>query len=401
MSVSQTQLVGELLNWLFHQDNIIEQVNRLLLHAVAKQVSDIHIEPYANQYRIRLRQDGLLYELTQLESSLANKISARLKVLSHLDVAEKRVPQDGHFLLNDARNNSVDFRLSTCPTVNGEKTVVRILNPETISKQVEELGFEETQKQLFFSALDKPQGLILFIGPTGSGKTVSMYAALRLLNPAEKNILTIEDPVEINISGINQVNINPKAGLTFATGLRTFLRQDPDVIMLGEIRDAETAQIVVKGAQTGHLILSTLHAQNTVQAFDRLLNLNLSKLQIQSNLLLLVAQRLVRKLCDRCKVQSKVSYETLQSYNFLQEAEVFAAVGCQFCQSGYCGRTGIFELLAITKETIAEFSQTNHRNALENLLKKNSISLRDMAIYKVSQGITSLAEINRVIPQEL
>lgn len=399
--VSQAGAVNWVWEGLSYQNDVIQQVEQLLVKTIEWKVSDIHIEPYgSDQYRIRLRQDGFLYDLAYFEPAVASSIVARLKVLSHLDVAEKRLPQDGHFSLKYAPNVLVDFRLSTCPTVDGEKTAVRLLNPETLSKRVEELGFEEAQKQLFISALSKPQGLILFIGPTGSGKTVSMYAALQLLNPAEKNILTIEDPVEINIPGINQVNINPKVGLTFASGLRAFLRLDPDVMMVGEVRDAQTAQIVIKGSQTGHLILSTLHAQNTVQAFDRLLNLDLNKMQIQSNLLLLIAQRLVRKLCERCKKPTVLSQKALHQCKLTDQALVFEAVGCQFCQQGYCGRTGIFELLPVTKEVIKAFSQMNHRPLLEKFLKENSFSLRDMAVYKASQGVTSLAEIDRVIPEE-
>lgn len=402
MVVSQTDSASELQYGLFsYQADVVQQVEALLIYAVQQTISDIHIEPYGDEkYRIRVRKDGLLYLLAYLEPPIANSIVARLKVLSHLDVAEKRLPQDGHFSLKVDAAVTVDFRFSSSPTVDGEKTVIRSLNPETMSRHVEELGLEETQKQWFISALNRPQGLILFIGPTGSGKTVSLYAALQLLNPAEKNILTIEDPVEINVSGINQVNINPKIGLTFAAGLRAFLRQDPDVIVLGEIRDAETAQIVVKAAQTGHLVLSTLHAQNTVQAFDRLLNLGLSKMQIHSNLLLLMAQRLVRKLCNRCKVPQQLSLQALQQYRLSSQDTIFAAQGCEFCQAGYCGRTGVFELLPITKEIVHEFYQANHRSLMVQLLQKRGLLLRDMAMYKVFQGVTTLAEIDRVIPEE-
>lgn len=382
---------------LSNQNDITQQVDQLLASASEQHVSDIHIEPYGDKYRIRLRQDGLLHELTQLAGSMANGIIARLKVLSHLDVAERRLPQDGHFSVQRESNSTIDFRLSSCPTVDGEKIVVRILNSTSLSKQVEELGLEPSQQTLFISALAKPQGLILFIGPTGSGKTVSMYAALQRLNPNEKNIVTIEDPVEINLPGINQVNINPKAGLTFASGLRAFLRQDPDIIMLGEVRDTETAQVLIKIAQTGHLILSTLHAQNTVQVFDRLLNLGLNKNQIQSNLLLLIAQRLVRKLCEICKTPTTLPKKILHHYGLPPESSVFDPVGCQYCQSGYRGRIGVFELLPINSEVISAFSQLNYCIALKELLKKNGLSLRDAALYKVSHGITSLSEIDRVI----
>lgn len=377
-----------------HKNDVIQQVNQLLSETIKHHVSDIHIEPYAHQYRIRVRQDGLLYVLVQLDSALADRIIARLKVLGHLDVAEKRLPQDGHFKFN----SHIDLRLSTCPTTYGEKLVVRILNPETLIKDIIDLGLEKNQEKIFLSALNQPQGLILFIGPTGSGKTVSLYAALKQLDPLKKNILTIEDPIEINISGLNQVNINEKIGLTFASGLRTFLRQDPDVIMVGEIRDSETAQTVIKAAQTGHLILSTLHAQNTTQAFSRLRNLQLSDEQIQNNLLLLVAQRLVRKLCNNCKTpyQFKTKNNAL-----LNDHTIFKPIGCDHCHLGYTGRTGIFELLPITPEIIDAFSKQKYLAFIKLFLKKQALSLRISAEHKVIQGLTSIEEINRIIPKEI
>lgn len=395
MSISAK--ISHQLDWLLEQGDIIQQANQLLSFAIEHHASDIHIEPYAALYRIRLRQDGLLQELSSVATPLANSIIARLKVLSHLDVAEKRLPQDGHFSL-PLDDGVVDFRLSTCPTIYGEKAVVRILNPAAILKQIEELGFEAVQKQLFIAALNNPQGLILFIGPTGSGKTVSLYAALQYLNPAAKNILTIEDPVEISIQGINQVNVNVKAGLTYASALKAFLRQDPDIIMLGEIRDVETAQSVIKASQTGHLIFSTLHAQDTVQALDRLLNLDLNKAQVQSNLLLLVAQRLVRKLCDFCKRAIRPPSAFLKTHQVSSNAILYTAVGCSHCQLGYRGRVGIFELLPITEAVIQEFSQRHYRLSLLSLLQNYGLSLRAAAVHKVIQGITSLEEIDRIIP---
>lgn len=332
---------------------------------------------------------------------MADRIIARLKVLGHLDVSEKRLPQDGHFSFNLLPDLPVDLRLSTCPTTHGEKLVVRVLNPETLLKNIHDLGFEKHQENIFISALNQPQGLILFIGPTGSGKTVSMYAALGLLNPTHKNILTIEDPVEINIPGLNQVNIHEKTGLTFSSGLRTFLRQDPDVIMVGEIRDIKTAQIVISAAQTGHLILSTLHAKNTIEAFSRLINLELSETQIQGNLLLLIAQRLARKLCNYCKVARKLTSTIENSDHFLENNIIFEPAGCQHCHLGYSGRTGIFELLPITPEVISAFSEKNYPLFLESFLRKHQLSLRISAEYKVLQGLTSLEEINRIIPKEM
>jgi type IV pilus assembly protein PilB len=425
------------LEQLFDGD-VVYQVHQLLLEALKQRASDIHIEPYGDAYRIRLRQDGLLYPWKHIKSTLASSLIARLKVLSHLDVAEKRLPQDGHFSVKKAlkashhglstrsinpipepqylaepfqliadshenvpssENSAVDFRLSTCPTIYGEKVVARILNPNLLLKSVQELGLEKTQEGTFLNALEQPQGLILFIGPTGSGKTVSLYAALQHLNPTTKNILTIEDPVEMHIKGINQVNINPKAGLSFASGLRAFLRQDPDVIMVGEIRDVETAQIVVKAAQTGHLILSTLHAQSTVQALDRLLNLALTKPQIQSNLLLLVAQRLVRKLCEHCKEPVQFpAYFLENNPQISPDTIIFEARKCSQCYAGYRDRVGIFELLPITQQVITEFLQTNYRFPLEAFLEKKQGSLKSAALQKILDGVTSIEEITRVIP---
>jgi type IV pilus assembly protein PilB len=388
------------LNEWLHETDTVQQVNQLLSEAISQNASDIHIEPQEKSYQIRFRKDGLLNYLTHLDTGLAERLNARVKVLGHLDVAEKRLPQDGHFSFNTPLKKAIDIRLSTCPTIYGEKLVLRILNPTAFLKNLEDLGFEDEQKKLFTTALKKPQGLVLFIGPTGSGKTVSMYAALQTLDPAKKNILTIEDPVEINISGLNQVNINQKAGLTFASSLRTFLRQDPDVIMVGEIRDTETAQIVIKASQTGHLILSTIHAQNTIQALERLLNLELTAAQIQSNLLLLVAQRLVRKLCENCKKPVKYTKEMLNVSNILSTGTLFEPTGCRYCQFGYSGRVGIFELLPVTPKFIAGFYQKNFRELLETLLNKEGISLRMAGMRKIMQGTTSLEEVDRVIPKE-
>lgn len=424
------------LEQLFDGD-IVHQVHQLLLEALKQRASDIHIEPYGDAYRIRLRQDGLLHAWKHINATLAHSFIARLKVLSHLDVAEKRLPQDGHFSLiprknapeepkgfnqgfnhevagllqftaahenlqsnvQSSENSAIDFRLSTCPTIYGEKIVVRILNPNLFLKSIKELGLEKAQEVIFLTALEQPQGLILFIGPTGSGKTVSLYAALQQLNPTTKNILTIEDPVEMHIKGINQVNINPKAGFSFASGLRAFLRQDPDVIMVGEIRDVETAQIVIKAAQTGHLILSTLHAQSTVQALDRLLNLALTKPQIQSNLLLLVAQRLVRKLCEHCKEPARFPPDFLENNAHISpETVIFEAKGCSYCQAGYRDRIGIFELLPITEQVITAFLQAHYRFSLESFLEKQHGLLSTAAIQKILAGVTSVEEIARVIP---
>lgn len=395
----QAVMLSDLREFLLHKGDVVQQVDRLLVYAIERHISDIHIEPDTCCYRIRLRQDGLLYEWIQVDFLLGNGFIARLKVLGNLDVSEKRLPQDGHFLFAGSSYSQVDCRLSTCPTIQGEKLVVRILNANSIVDSIEALGFESEQKSDFMKALSCPQGLILFIGPTGSGKTISIYTALAALNTNEKNIVTIEDPVEISRHGINQVNVNRKIGLTFAAALRLFLRQDPDVIMLGEIRDAQTAQVVMRASQTGHLILSTLHAKNTVQAFERLWNLELHAEQLKNNLLLLVAQRLLRKLCDHCKQSISPTKAIQDKYQFPSEVQLFESLGCERCHLGYRGRIGVFELLPINAEVYSALSAANYHVALSTMLKENRLSLRDLALRKVSQGLTSLAEVDRVIPE--
>jgi len=358
---------------------IIRYVNKILLEAVQKNASDIHFEPYEDHYRIRFRLDGLLYEIANPPFNLANRIATRLKILAHLDIAERRLPQDGRFKFTLPNQKVVDLRVSSCPTVHGEKIVLRLLNSHELTLFIDSLGFESEQQQLFLDAIKKSQGMILVTGPTGSGKTITLYTALNYLNTPAVNILTIEDPVEIHLAGINQVNIQTKTGLTFAHTLRAFLRQDPDTIMIGEIRDQETAEIAVKAAQTGHLVLSTLHTNNAIATLARLANLGISPYNIATSIQLIIAQRLVRRLCDHCKILINNFYEPH---------------GCEQCTHGYKGRIGIFEILPMT-EAISE-SVMRGSSPVDIANAALMMSLRETGMNKVKQGLTSLTEINRV-----
>ena len=380
---------------------IIRFVQQILNDAVQKDASDIHFEPYENFYRIRMRVDGVLYEITHSPILLATRIAARIKVMSKLDIAEKRLPQDGRFTLTTEKE-SRECRVSSCPTLFGEKIVVRILDNNNLILKLDELGFEEQQKNLFINAIERPQGMILVTGPTGSGKTVTLYTALNKLNTLDQNISTVEDPVEITLAGINQVNINPKIGLTFANVLRTFLRQDPDTIMIGEIRDLETAEIAVKAAQTGHLVLSTLHTNSAAETLTRLMNMGIASFNIGSSLLLIIAQRLARRLCQHCKKSVKIPVASLLQQGFsetdINNLEIFTASECQHCNQGYKGRIAIYEMLAMT-EIIAQLIMSNaHSLEIANAAKNAGMQLlRRSALNKVKLGITSLEEINRVI----
>lgn len=353
-----------------YDEPLIQFVDQLIRHALEQQASDIHIEPYESVCRVRYRQDGLLYEITEIPTHLATRLVTRLKVMAKLDISERRLPQDGRFQLHH-----IDIRINTCPILFGEKIVLRLLDIKKVSLSIKKLGFTEQQKSLFLDKISQPQGLILVTGPTGSGKTMTLYSALNFLNKTEKNISTVEDPVEIQLKGINQVNINPKINLHFATALRTFLRQDPDIIMVGEIRDTETAEIAIQAAQTGHLVLSTLHTNNAIEAITRLQSMGIAPYNIASSISLIIAQRLIRKLCDKCK-----------------------AIGCPHCLHGYQGRTGIYEFLPITP-SIAESITSNATAAtLKECAKQQGfLTLREIGIEKVKQGITCFAEINRVI----
>jgi type IV pilus assembly protein PilB len=381
---------------------VIDFVNRLIQDALLKQASDIHIEPYEKHCRVRFRRDGLLFETTTLPLPLAIRIITRLKIMANLNIAERRIPQDGRINLNETRDTSlwdksikVDIRVNVCPTVCGEKVVLRLLDSSHIQLDIDHLGLTVPQKNLFLQKLHQPQGLILVTGPTGSGKTVTLYSALHYLNQAEKNISSVEDPVEISLHGINQVNVNPKIGLDFAKVLRTFLRQDPDIIMVGEIRDSDTAHIAIQAAQTGHLVLSTLHANNALETFNRLDALGVSFYNLLQSSPLLIAQRLLRKLCPICKQpntspQSKLSqHETTLTYH---------AIGCGDCQQGYKGRIGIFELIAVTSKMCEQINANVNIDSIRNEAKKdNFMLLSESGMLKVREGITSLEELRRVI----
>lgn len=374
---------------------IIRFVQKILLDALQKNASDIHIEPYEKLCRIRFRIDGVLIEIKNPPINLAARICARIKVISRMDISERRIPQDGRFKLNCSPGRSIDFRVSSCPTIYGEKMVIRILDPSVAAFGIEALGFDATQKEIFLHHIYKPQGLILVTGPTGSGKTVTMYSGIHLLNTNENNICTVEDPVEIYVNGINQVNINLKAGLTFATALRSFLRQDPDIIMVGEMRDLETAEIAVKAAQTGHLVLSTLHTNSATETLTRLANMGLPLYNIATSVVMIIAQRLIRKLCEQCKIMDALAVETLHA-----SAAIFKAnpIGCSHCHAGYKGRTGIYELLpSTTKLSAAILANANALELFELAKTDGFLPLREAGISKVIAGITSMDEINRVI----
>lgn len=382
---------------------IVRFVHKILLDAIKKGVSDIHFEPYEKIYRIRFRRDGILYETANPPIALATRIAARLKVMSRLDISERRVPQDGHFNMALSKSHAINFRVNTCPTSGGEKVVIRILDPSKLHLGIEDLGYEDFQKKLFVDTIYKPQGMVLVTGPTGSGKTVSLYTALHMLNTPERNISTIEDPVEINIQGINQVNVNLRAGLNFSSALRAFLRQDPDVIMVGEIRDLETAEIAIKAAQTGHLVLSTLHTNSAPETLTRLANMGVPAFNIATTVNLIIAQRLARRLCKSCKIEEKPPKEALIAEGFLaQEAENLIIYGpnikgCENCKLGYSGRVGIYEVLSVSPD-IGEIIMRGG-NSLEvekQAIKEGMQSLRRSGLEKVIQGITSLEEVNRV-----
>ena len=333
---------------------IVRFVNKLLLDAIRRGASDIHFEPYEKMYRIRLRMDGVLKEVAQPPVQLAMKLSARLKVMSRLDIAERRVPQDGRIKMKLSKTRAIDFRVSTCPTLFGEKIVCRILDPSQAMLGIDSLGYEPFQREIYLKNLAKPQGMILVTGPTGSGKTVSLYTGLNILNREDTNISTAEDPAEINLPGVNQVNVNNKVGLTFAAALRAFLRQDPDVVMVGEIRDLETAEIAIKAAQTGHLVMSTLHTNDAPQTLTRLVDMGVKPYAIATSVSLIIAQRLARRLCSQCKAIVDVPAEALLKEGF-QEADVragikiYGAKGCSACTDGYKGRVGIYQVMPVTE----------------------------------------------------
>jgi type IV pilus assembly protein PilB len=382
-------------------DLATKEVESAPVDAFEKGASDVHFERYENTYRIRFRQHGILYPIDAPPLKLANYLLARIKVISNLDITEHRIPQDGRFKLIISKKRSIDFRVSVCPTLFGEKIVLRILDTASVFQGVEKLGMHQVQKDNFLNALQRSQGLILVTGPTGSGKTVTLYSALSYLNSVEKNISTVEDPVEIPMQGINQVHVNPRAGLTFATALRSFLRQDPDIIMVGEIRDLETAEIAVKAAQTGHLVLSTLHTNSAPETITRLMNMGVPPYNLATSLAIVIAQRLVRVLCDLCKVREEFPLDVILKEGFVEEdfstLKFYGPLGCDRCSKGYKGRMGIFEVMPVSSEMSNLIMQGGNTIEIASLAKKEGVtSLRDAGLQKVREGVTSLIELNRV-----
>jgi type IV pilus assembly protein PilB len=381
---------------------IVRFVNKVMLDAIRRGASDIHFEPFEKMYRVRLRMDGVLKEIAQPPVQLGSKLSARLKVMSRLDIAERRVPQDGRIKMKLSKNRAIDFRVSTCPTLFGEKIVLRILDPAQAMLGIDSLGYEPFQRELYLKTLARPQGMILVTGPTGSGKTVSLYTGLNILNREDTNISTAEDPSEINLPGVNQVNVNPKVGLTFAAAMRAFLRQDPDVIMVGEIRDLETAEIAIKAAQTGHLVLSTLHTNDAPQTLTRMVDMGVKPYAIATSVSLIIAQRLARRLCNHCKQPRDIPKEALLKEGFSETdvasgLKIFAPKGCANCTDGYKGRTGIYQVLPVT-EAIARIilAAGSAVDIAEQADKEGVWDLRRSGLEKVKNGLTSLEEVNSV-----
>ena len=384
---------------------VVRFINGILTTAIKAGASDIHFEPYEKKYRVRTRIDGILHESKTAPVALAGRISARLKVLSRLNIAERRVPQDGRMRMKLSKTKAIDFRVNTCPTLFGEKIVLRILDPTSAQLGIDALGYEDDQKKIFMETMHKPYGMILVTGPTGSGKTVSLYTALNILNTDDRNISTAEDPAEISLAGINQVNVNPGVGLSFSAALRAFLRQDPDIIMVGEIRDLETAEIAIKAAQTGHMVFSTLHTNDAPQTLTRLANMGVPPFNIASAVSLIIAQRLARRLCNHCKLEEDLPVDVLLEEGFSQEqidegVSVYKPVGCDSCTEGYKGRVGIYQVMPVS-------------DAMGRIIMEggNAIQLADQAalegvpdlitsgLKKVAAGLTSLEEVNRVIKE--
>ena len=381
---------------------VVKFINKVLVDAIRRGASDIHFEPYETDYRVRLRIDGILKQVAKAPVKLSQRIAARLKVMSQLDIAEKRVPQDGRIKLNLSKTRQIDFRVSTLPTLFGEKVVLRILDGSAAKLGIEKLGYEPDQQKLFLDAIRKPYGMVLVTGPTGSGKTVSLYTALGILNEEERNISTVEDPVEIRLPGINQVQQNQKRGMTFAAALRSFLRQDPDVIMVGEIRDLETAEIGIKAAQTGHMVLSTLHTNDAPQTISRLMNMGIAPFNITSSVSLVIAQRLARRLCNHCKREAPLPEHALLSEGYTADEvhagiTLYEAVGCSECTGGYKGRTGIYEVMPMSEKIQAIILQGGNAMQIAEAAQVSGVrNLRQSALLKAKNGLTSLAEINRV-----
>ncbi len=383
---------------------IVRFVNKMLLDAIKMGASDIHFEPYEKTYRVRFRTDGMLHEVAKPPANLGTRLSARLKVMSELDISERRLPQDGRIKMKLSKTRSIDFRVNTLPTLWGEKVVLRILDPMTAKMGIDQLGFGEAEKERFMEALFRPQGMILVTGPTGSGKTVTLYTGLNILNSAERNIATAEDPVEINLEGVNQVNVNHKVGLSFSSALRAFLRQDPDVVMVGEIRDLDTAEIAVKASQTGHMVLSTLHTNSAAETLTRLRNIGVPAFNLATSVSLIIAQRLGRRLCNGCKKTIDIPHDTLVAEGFTEDdikgdLQIFEPnpKGCEKCKDGYKGRVGIYEVVKITPEMSSIIMADANSIELSKQARAHGYpDLRRDGLVKVMQGITSLAEVNRV-----
>jgi type IV pilus assembly protein PilB len=380
---------------------VVRFVNKMLMDAIRLGSSDLHFEPYEKIFRVRLRTDGILHEVAKPPIHLAGRIAARLKVMASLDISERRKPQDGRIKLRISKNRAIDFRVNTLPTLWGEKIVMRILDPTSAQMGIDALGYEPEQKALYLDALSKPQGMILVTGPTGSGKTVSLYTGLNILNTPDINISTAEDPVEINLEGINQVNVNPRQGMDFSQALRAFLRQDPDVIMVGEIRDLETAEIAIKASQTGHMVLSTLHTNSAAETLTRLHHMGVAAFNIATAINLIIAQRLARKLCPHCKKEVDIPRETLIAEGFPESKigsfKLYSPVGCEQCNVGYKGRVGIYEVVKSTSalERII-MEEGNSIEIAEQMRKDGFNDLRTSGLMKAMQGVTSLEEVNRV-----
>jgi len=381
---------------------IVKYVNKMLLDAIRGRASDVHFEPYEKTYRVRYRTDGILKEMSKPSIKLAPKISARIKIMAQLDISERRVPQDGRIKMKLSKTKAIDFRVNTLPTLWGEKIVLRILDPSQAKLGIDVLGYEPDQKKLFMDALEQPQGMILVTGPTGSGKTVSLYTGLNILNTEERNISTAEDPAEINLEGVNQVNVNTRVGLGFAEALRAFLRQDPDVIMVGEIRDLETANIAIKAAQTGHMVLSTLHTNSAAETLTRMMNMGVPAFNIATSVSLIIAQRLGRRLCAACKQPGDVPKDVLLTEGFTQEQidtgfTLYRPKGCDKCNGGYKGRVGIYEVVKITDEMANMImEEASSIQIAKQASKEGFRNLRQSALLKVIEGVTSLEEANRV-----
>jgi type IV pilus assembly protein PilB len=381
---------------------IVRFINKVLIDAIKQGASDIHFEPYEKNYRVRFRTDGILREVVKPPKNLSPRLAARLKVMSQMDISERRMPQDGRIQMKLSRNRAIDFRVNTLPTLFGEKVVLRILDPTSAQMGIDALGYEPAQKEMYLKALNQPQGMILVTGPTGSGKTVSLYTGLNILNTPERNISTAEDPVEINLEGINQVHVNAKVGLNFAEALRSFLRQDPDIIMVGEIRDLETAEIGIKAAQTGHLVLSTLHTNSAAETVTRLLNMGVPAFNVASSVSLIIAQRLARRLCKECcQPADHIPREALLQMGFTDEllegANIKKAVGCDLCHEGYKGRVGIYEVVRVTPSIARIIMEEGNSLQIHAQARTEGFNdLRASALMKVAQGLTSLEEANRI-----